>query len=1074
MERNEFKKLVSDPRPLVASLGHNISHILCLKDLHSNEFFIIDTGSDYSIVKSNSFEIRNYPSDQFLIAANSSRISTHGERTMNIKMSKNRSIKWKFVSAEVSHNIIGADFLEGNNLLIDLRNLILVDANTEERFVLINKSLTRENSPLLFVAECKFTRILKQFPDLTRPRNKAIAKKVPVEHRIKVEGYPCHARVRPMSTEKLKWLEEEIQKLLDEDIIEVSDSEYASPIHLVPKAPGSDTKYRIVTDFKNLNKITVKDRYPLPRIESIFEKLGRSTIFSKIDLKRGYWQIKLAEDSRKYTATISPVGLFQFKVLPMGLCNATSTFMRMMDFILRPLKHCASAYIDDIIVYSRSAEEHETHLRQVFESLQKYGLTINPSKTELGQTKLSFLGHEISAEGVAPLPEKVQAIKDYPKPVTIKQLRAFVGLINYYHNCLKNLATVISPLTQFLSKKFKGIRKVPWDKESETAFENVKSLVCQTTLLAYPQAGSKLILQTDASDLATGAALMQVSEEGKLQPLAFHSRKLTDAQKRQAILDRELFAIFDAVRKFSHYLEQQECQIQCDNKALINMFHSSREQLIGRRSRQLAFISEYTNDVVFIGTNDNLAADALSRIEINNLMFLQEKDWDYCDIAKEQRKDEETMHLFNQQKDNSLVIEEFQIPGTDDTMLCDTSTNKVRPLIPQSYRLKVFENFHKLAHSGMETTLKMMQTRVIWPGMRKQVSSWAKSCPECQKGKVWKHNWTPIQKFELPIERFQHVCIDLVGKLPLSEGYQYLFTIVDRYTRFVQAIPLKDASADSVCSAFLHGWVAYMGVPVYLQSDHGSCFMSQKFQALLRMLGIQHLLGSAYKPSTQGLVERVHRQLKDSLRMCEDSHNWYHNLPLTLLTMRNLVKQDLGCSANEMLFGQQLRLPNEFQPVMQTAPNNPLHFVSKLQEHLNSIEPTQTRDVQNKRSYVDRELQNANKVLVRNDGYKPPLAMRYSGPYSVLEKHNKYFVILNSRKVPEAVSIDRLKRFVERHDAENAENLDDDSKRSTTTEDQPSPVRQIISTLNPNAPPWFPRSSRGRPLKPTRRLINEI
>ena len=210
----------------------------------------------------------------------------------------------------------------------------------------------------------------------------------------------------------------------------------------------------------------------------------------------------------------------------------------------------------------------------MFSRLQKYGLTINLSKTHLGQHKLSFLGHEITSEGVTPLPEKVQGISDYSKPVTIKQLRAFVGLVNNYHSCLKNLAKALAPLTQFLSKRFKGIRKVPLYKESEMAFENVKKLVCQATLLVYPVAGSKLILQTDASVLSTGAALLQVSES-KLQLLAFHSRKLTDVQKRQTILDRELFAIFDAVRKFSHYREQQECQIQCDNKALVNMFHQS-------------------------------------------------------------------------------------------------------------------------------------------------------------------------------------------------------------------------------------------------------------------------------------------------------------------------------------------------------------------------------------------------------------------------------------------------------------------------------------------------------------------
>ena len=206
------KNLNASPRPLVAALGKSSSHILCLKDQASNEFFIIDTGSDYSIVKSNSFEIANYPSEQFLIAANASKISTHGERTMNLKLSKNCTIKWTFLSAEISFNLIGADFLEQNNLVVDLHNHILINAKTKEKIHLTNKNLTVEKPPVLFVADCKFTHILKEYPDLTRPRNRIIAERVPIEHQIHVDGYPCHARCRPMSAEKLRWLEKEIEK----------------------------------------------------------------------------------------------------------------------------------------------------------------------------------------------------------------------------------------------------------------------------------------------------------------------------------------------------------------------------------------------------------------------------------------------------------------------------------------------------------------------------------------------------------------------------------------------------------------------------------------------------------------------------------------------------------------------------------------------------------------------------------------------------------------------------------------------------------------------------------------------
>ena len=235
MAQSCFKKLERVPRPLVASLGKNSSHILCLKDQALNELFVIDTGSDYSIVKSNSFEISNYPSEQFLIAANAVKISTPGERTMNLKLSKNCTIKWTFLSAEISFNLIGADFLQQNNLLIDLYNHILINAKAKKKIHLTNKNLAVEKPPVRFLADCKFTHILKEYPDLTRPRNRSIAERVPIEHQIQVDGYPCHACCRPMSAEKLRWLEKEIEKLLDEDVIEVSNSEFASPTPLCLK-----------------------------------------------------------------------------------------------------------------------------------------------------------------------------------------------------------------------------------------------------------------------------------------------------------------------------------------------------------------------------------------------------------------------------------------------------------------------------------------------------------------------------------------------------------------------------------------------------------------------------------------------------------------------------------------------------------------------------------------------------------------------------------------------------------------------------------------------------------------------
>ena len=593
------------------------SDLLFVHDAGNQRKWLIDGGAVLSIMPPTMAQRLKGPTEAQLQAANGTRIACYGVSLETISLA-DRQISFPITIADVKQPILGADFLAHSFLAPNHRDGTLIDLKD---YSVLKAHFDNESEPIRInyvdQATDPYYQLLDRYPTLSNPSFRVKEVEHGVTHHIPTEGPPVQSRARKLSPEKLAVAKAEIEELVELGVCQRGKSEWSSPLLVTTKPCNSPCTceeqspcggWRVCGDYRRLNAMTTTDRYPVRNLQDFNNELRGMKYFSKVDLLKGYHQIPVFKDHVRKTAVITPFGLYLFPRCPFGLKNAGQDFQRLMDQILGDIPH-TFVYLDDVLIASATKEEHLEDLERVFKILAENGLVVNRKKCILGVSSVEFLGHLVDANGIRPLPEKVEAIRKVKTPTSIKELRRFLGMVNYYRRFVQSAAHHLYYLFDALKASPK---RLSWSENMESSFVAIKDALANSTMLHHPDASLPLAITTDASDVAMGAVIEQRGPKG-WEPLAFFSKKFSDTQQNYCPYDRELEAAHKAIRHFKYMVEGRPFTLYTDHQSLVPSIHKKTDAPTSRQMNQLSEIAEYTTDIRYLEGKSNYVADALSR-----------------------------------------------------------------------------------------------------------------------------------------------------------------------------------------------------------------------------------------------------------------------------------------------------------------------------------------------------------------------------------------------------------------------------------------------------------------------------
>jgi hypothetical protein len=811
--------------------------------------------------------------------------------------------------------------------------------------------------------------------------------------------------IYPLSKLESECLKEYINENLSKGYIRPSKSPAGAPIFFVKKKSG---ELRPVIDYRQLNEVTIRNRYPLPLIHDLLTRFNSSKIFSKIDLRSAYNLVRVRQGDEWKTSFRSTFGQFEYLVMPFGLTNAPAVFQTLMNDIFRDIIDVfCIVYLDDILIYSQTLEDHINHVSTILQRLRENHLFAKAEKCQFHVDTIEFLGYIISDQGISMDPERVKSISSWPQPTKVKELQSFLGFANFYRMFIPNYSAIVLPLLKLLKKDI----KYEWTQDCEEAFNKLKKHFIQGDILAHADLAQPFILETDASDFAVGGILSQKQGED-IRPIAFYSRKMTPAEINYEIHDKELLAIIVCLYQWRSLLlsNSHPIDIRTDHRNLV--YFTSAQKLNRRQARWSSFLADFDIKISYVQGKLNEKPDALSRrqdyqllpddrqvqnqiktlIEPNNIVVgntTVDTPELYQMIRMQQLEDPELNNL----------IEIKQIELRDDLYY-----HKTKVFIPKSLVSTILSRTHDSitsGHPGNRKTFTITNRQFWWPKMRTEVNDYVQSCQICTRAKARRLKPAGLlMPLPIPPRPWYSLSMDFITDLPESQSYDAILVIVDRFSKMAHFIPCtKTTSTYDLAQMFIKEIIRIHGLPYDITSDRGPQFVSQLWKSILDLLNIKRNLSTAYHPQTDGQTERVNQCLEQYLRIyvAEDQLNWTDLLPTAELAYNTVPHDSTELSPFQICYGYE---PTLF-PEIELIPTDPISHLDWIQHisfqhsmatlYLQWTQENMKRQADKRRrqhSIKVNDLVYLNRINIKTQRPCKKLDWKQFGPFRVLKQIN--------------------------------------------------------------------------------------
>lgn len=762
-------------------------------------------------------------------------------------------------------------------------------------------------------------KLLIKYSSITEP---GLSKMKGVQARISLKegATPIHFKSRTVPFRLQPLVETEIQNLVEQGVlVKVHTAEWATPVVPILKP---NNKVRLCGDFKvTINKHLMIDDHPLPTVNELFATMSGGVKFSKIDLRQAYLQMEVRPEDRHLLTLNTHKGLYESTRLMYGIASAPAIFQREIENILKDIPGTV-VFLDDIRVTAADSVSHLERLEKVFKRLQEFNIRINVEKCEFFQDEIHYCGYVINAKGLHKAREKMEAIEEMPRPTNQSEVRAYIGMINYYGKFIKDLSTILYPLNRLLCKD------VPftWTTECERAFQRAKREFQSDTVLAHFDPNLPLIVAADSSSYGVGAVLSQMHPDGRERVIQYASQTLSNTQRKYPQIDREAYSIIFAVKKFHQYLYGNKFTLITDSQPLAQIFSPTKALPVYsamRMQHYALFLQGFNYDIKYKNTKLHCNADGLSRlpipvgregikeldvVDVFQIQTIETLPLQVSEIAKETLKDPQLSVIIEKLRAGSELNsrESFNVNQQEYSIQQDVLLRGHKVVIPVTLRKRILRELHQ-AHFGIVKTKALARGFCWWPGIDSQIEEMVRGCELCgsvrnNPPKVETHIWEPAS---FPFERIH---LDFAG--PFLQ--KYFLIIVDAYSKF-PVVKILDNITSQTTIKYCREIFATFGLPKILVTDNGPQLVSKQFKDFLKSNGIIHKLTAPFNPATNGEAERFVQTLKKSLTsMSSTRENLEVNLQRLLITYRITPHSSTHKSPSELIFNKKIRSRLDF------------------------------------------------------------------------------------------------------------------------------------------------------------------